>query len=72
MTKRWDTARIALWGAALGLVYSLVSLWMNGRFARLDTERLVYLGGGLFGGAFGGAILFATVSGVRNLILRAK
>jgi hypothetical protein len=70
MTKRWDTLRIALWGAAFGVAYSAIKLTIDG-FATLNSDSLAYAGG-LFGGAVGGAAIFAIVSGMRNLILRAK
>lgn len=73
MTKRWNTLRIALWGLFLGPLYSFAKAYFDGTLPRVwDADGLAYILGGLIGGALGGAALFALVSGVRNLILRAK
>lgn len=61
--KRWNTIKIASWGTGFGAVYG---------FATANASDWAYLGGSIFGGALGGAALFALVSGLRNLILRAK
>lgn len=74
MTKRWNTLRIAGYGAAIGVVYALVSDLPKSDPSgwQMTADFWPWLIGKAFGGAVGGATLFALVSGVRNLVLRAK
>lgn len=73
MTKRWNTARIAIWGAVLGPIYLLIQASIDRHMPETwSLDSIIYLISFLGGGALGGAALFALVSGVRNLILRAK
>jgi hypothetical protein len=64
---RWNTPRIALYGAFAGMLYQAFvaqDYWTQG-------PGMVARGiGGIIGGAFGGAILAALVSGLRNLFVR--
>ena len=62
ITERWNTARIALAGAVIGIVYTSIDsgLW------QLQVGEIV---GSLICGAIGGAALFAIVSGLRNLFV---
>jgi hypothetical protein len=63
---KWNTARLALYGAAIGAVYEFVieahSYWSEGALAAAVSM--------VIGGAIGGAILFAIASGVGNLFAR--
>ncbi|HTE38455.1 MAG TPA: hypothetical protein VK630_18105 [Reyranella sp.] len=68
MIKRWNTVRIAVWGAAFGVLYTLMRKVVEQ--GTLPSDAYFY--GGIFGGAVGGAMHFALVSGARNLVLRAK
>lgn len=71
MTKRWNTYKIAGWGLVFGGLYSAIKYTLEDGLPR-GAEGIVYIISYLGGGAIGGALLFAVVSGVRNLILRAK
>lgn len=67
--KRWNTLRLAAWGAGAGLIYGAIQgalLWSLGG----DYQARAI--GQLIGGLVGGAALIALVSGLRNLILRAR
>jgi hypothetical protein len=60
-------------GVAFGAMYAPLGTKMEGNLPRFwNGEVLFYLVTSSLGGAVAGAILFASVSGVRNLILRAK
>ena len=81
MIKRWNTIRFAWWGVAFGAwlgvafgaMYAPLRTELEGNLPRFwNREVLFYLVTSSLGGAVAGAILFASVSGVRNLILRAK
>jgi hypothetical protein len=69
--QRWNTMKVALWGAALGVLYSAVRTTMEGMFG-FDSDHLADILGGLGGGALGGAMLFAAVSTTHNLILKDR
>jgi hypothetical protein len=65
--KRWDTMRIALYGACAGAAYAAFAQagdWTQG------VEMIARAIGGIAGGAVGGAILAALVSGLRNFLVR--
>lgn len=69
MPKRWNTLRLALYGAIAGLGFAAIKsapLWSLGG----DYQARAI--GQLIGGAAGGAAIVALVSGVRNRVLRAK
>ena len=73
MIKRWNTIRIAWLGVAFAAMYAPLGTGMEGNLPGFfNGEVLFYLVRSSLGGAVGGAILFASVSAVRNLILRAK
>lgn len=72
MVKRWDTRRIAAWGAIAGALYDMLLRFWEGLPAVFTAELVVYFLSEMAGGALGGAILLALASGLRNLILRAK
>jgi hypothetical protein len=67
MPERWPTHRIAMYGAFAGAAYAAVAAW--GRWP-LSPEWAARSFGGLLGGAAGGAVLAAAVSGIRNLFVR--
>lgn len=62
----WDTPRLALYGAAGGLLFAAYDLAGQWSFT-LDV--LANCAGGLLGGAVGGALLVAAAAGLRNLII---
>ena len=73
MANRWDTHRIALWGAILGFTFMLVAAVLDGTIPMpWDSNVVIYVVGRAFGGMFVGASLFAIVSCLRNIVLRAK
>jgi len=74
MTKRWNTLRLAYYGAGFGVAYTLISGLPNFDPSSWQTtaDFWYWLIGASIGGAIGGAGLFALVSGARNLFLRAK
>ena len=64
--NKWNTLKVAMYGACLGLLYAAsleIGLW---------THPDVYgqAGGGLIGGTIAGAILGLLISGFRNLFVR--
>jgi len=64
--NKWNTLRVAMYGACLGLLYAAVleiGLW-----AQVDMYGQA--GGGLIGGAIVGGILGLLISGFRNLFVR--
>jgi hypothetical protein len=63
--QKWNTTRIALCGAAGGGVYMLATLVVGNHYLDI-TENIA----ANFGGAVGGAALFATVSRIRNMFIR--
>ncbi len=67
MPKRWNTMRLALYGALAGFLYAVFT---SGPYWKGDTGLALEGVGTLFGGAVGGAIVVATVSGLRNLFVR--
>jgi hypothetical protein len=67
--KRWNTSRLAGWGAAGGALFSAVQNYRAWSFYGVEAPSVA---GELICGAFGGAIIVALVSGARNLILRAS
>jgi hypothetical protein len=62
---KWNTLRIAQYGAIFGAAYSAVSL-------AIQSDHLVSAAaaGEMVGGAFGGALLFAAASGIRNFFVQ--
>ena len=54
---RWNTLRIAAYGAAAGFAYTFITLSMK-------SPLLAAAAGEMLGGMVGGAILFAAVSGI--------
>ncbi len=63
--KKWNTGRLALYGAFAGLAYSVFN-----HAANWGVEPLSSTLGTLTGGAVGGAALVAITSGLRNLFVR--
>ena len=63
--KKWNTSRLALYGAFGGLAYAVFN-----HAANWGVQPVTSTIGGLVGGAVGGAALIATVSGIRNLFIR--
>ena len=70
MSQRWDTGRVAGWGIIVGLIFTAVEVAMPHQGEMLSGGLMPIIGYA-FAGAGGGAALFALVSGMRNLILRA-
>ena len=66
MTK-WNTYRIAGYGAAVGCLFSALH---DVQLIGSGLEATLQWAGGLVGGAAGGALMAAAVSGLRNLIIR--
>ena len=63
--KKWNTGRLALYGAFAGLAYSV---W--GHAPDWGVQDLTSTLGQLTGGTVGGAVLVAITSGLRNLFVR--
>lgn len=63
--QKWNTTRIAICGAAIGGVYTLAKLGVGDPYLHIGESIAA-----MFGGALGGAALFAMVSGVRNMFIR--
>jgi hypothetical protein len=64
--NKWNTLRVAMYGACLGLLYAAfleIGLW-----AQVDMYGQA--GGGLIGGTIVGGILGLLISGFRNLFVR--
>ena len=73
MTKRWNTVRVAWWGALVGALNTPLKMLLAEETPKYwNAEVAMAIALTAVGGAIGGAILFVAVSGVRNLILRAK
>jgi hypothetical protein len=68
---RWDTNGIAGWGMVFGLFFAAVTVFMPHQ-GELLSGGLMPIIGHCFAGAIFWATLFALVSGMRNLILRAE
>lgn len=64
---RWNLLRAALYGAICGVVYSLFTVWQDGRAYPVE-----YWIGVMLGGVIGGAVIFGLVAGLRNLVMRAR
>jgi hypothetical protein len=69
MIKRWNTLRLALYGACVGALWAAFQSAPLWRLGGDYTARAI---GHLIGGAAGAAALVAIVSGTRNLLLHAK
>lgn len=63
---RWNTPRLAVIGAFIGAGYAL---WQS-MTGEMPPPTTLYGFGGVFGGAVGGAAMFAATSGIRNLFIR--
>lgn len=63
--KKWNTRRLALYGAFAGLAYAVFNNAVN-----WGVQPISYTIGGLVGGLAGGAFLVAAISGLRNLFIR--
>ncbi len=63
--KKWNTRRLALYGAFVGLVYAVFNNAVNWGVQPVSSTI-----GGLVGGAVGGAAVLAAASGIRNLFIR--
>ncbi len=63
--KKWNTRRLALYGAFFGLAYAVFDIAAN-----WGVQPVLFTIGGLLGGAVGGAALLASASGIRNLFIR--
>ena len=64
--NKWNTLRVAMYGACLGLLYAAfleIGLW-----AQVDMYGQA--GGGLIGGTIVGGVLGLLISGFRNLFVR--
>lgn len=66
MIKKWNTMKLALYGLFFGAIYSP---FREGNIQNMSIVELVSI---IIGGSIGGAILFVSVSGIRNLLLQAK
>ena len=64
--KKWDTRRYAVYGAFAGAAITLLQIWPN---ASAELSWWAYAGR-IFGGAVGGALVVAALSGFRNLMVR--
>jgi len=60
--QKWDTGRLAIYGALGGLAVGIIGAMIQGGIDGL----LIYL----VGSAVGGAALVVLVSGIRNLFIR--
>lgn len=69
--KRWNTAKLALYGAAFGVVVTTVQAAIGtADLSFQSTDWIARSVGHVSGAAIGGALLFASVSGIRNLAAR--
>jgi hypothetical protein len=66
-TAKWDTARAAAYGAAGGTVYGVFQLLSGAGPAQ---PILIYQLTFVAGTALAGAVTFAVVAALRNLIIR--
>lgn len=64
---RWNTLRVALFGALVGLVFTLGRI-----LVATPSAPPAYWVGGALGGLLADAILFAVVSWVRNHVVGAR
>ena len=62
---KWNTPKVALYGAPTGAVIALVQDYEA--VSRAGSHAVIAY---VIGGAIGGAALFALVSGARNLFVR--
>ena len=73
MPKRWNTLRISAWGFWVGLIYGVVDQFFlsdyTDDFLSEDTVSSI---APIVWAAVCGAVLFALVSALRNVIVRAK
>lgn len=65
--KKWDTIRIAFYGAFVGCLYGA---YANGPYWNGNTGDVLEAMGGVVGGGIGAAAIAAAVSGIRNLLIR--
>lgn len=63
--KKWNTPRLALYGAFVGAAFILIRGYIEPSYAPVEFNV-----GEVVGGAVGGAALVAIVSGVRNMFVR--
>ncbi len=64
--NKWNTLRVAMYGACLGLLYATsleIGLWAH-------PDMYEQAGAGLIGGTIAGAILGLLISSFRNLFVR--
>ena len=68
-SKKWDTLQVALYGAPIGA--AIAAIQGLGRTRDIPANTVSYAAvGEAVGGAIGGILLFAAVSGIRNLLVR--
>jgi hypothetical protein len=73
MTKRWNTLRVSAWGFWVGLIYGVVDQFFLSDYEDdFLSENTLSSIAPIVWAAVCGAVLFALVSAVRNVILRAK
>jgi hypothetical protein len=69
--KKWSGARLAIIGAACGLVYALGRVLLGSDDVPAgEAEAIAYAVGSALGGMLGGAILFAVVAAVWDRFVR--
>jgi hypothetical protein len=66
LVKRWSVLRASIYGAMVGLVYSLAKLFFGDPVQPLIDVRIAFLIGGTLGGTF----LFAAIAAIKNAVLR--
>lgn len=72
-TERWNVRKAQLWGATLGVLYTIANemLISDRAFQVGSSEANLTFGFGLLlGGAIGGAFIFSLVAWSRNKILK--
>jgi hypothetical protein len=68
MPQEWNIARSAIIGAAVGLTWGILKIYVfDAESVSPSQARLI---GNLVGSAIGGAFLFALVAGARNAFVR--
>jgi len=67
--KRWNTVRVAMYGAAAGLAYAAFNA---APYWSVGSEGIGQGIGMLVGGATMGFVMVAAICGFRNLLVRAK
>ena len=73
MTKRWNTLGTSAWGFWVGLIYGVVDQFFLSDYTDdFLSEDAVSSIGPIVWAAVCGAVLFALVAAVRNVIVRAK